>query len=191
MIISIHVTAPMFRLCLLLSLTLFPPLLEVWTRQSVHKGTSRYAHFSVHHRAQLNTYQGLEVDTPYTNFGCAFPTDTVVSSPVGGGDLLDILSISSCLDACNSEGYRYAIVTNLAVSLCQCSANVEILSPSVCGLARNYIYVNQNVAPSGVARKRMLEAKKRAQKVGLCPAGLSACRVDQGEFSLDAFEVSL
>jgi hypothetical protein len=37
----------------------------------------------------------------------------------------------------------------------------------------------------------MLEARKRSEKVGLCPTGLSACRVDQGEFALDAFEVSL
>ena len=32
--------------------------------------------------------------------------------------------------------------------------------------------------------------KKRAVKVGLCPSGLSACRVNQGEFATDDFEVS-
>lgn len=133
--------------------------------------------------------QGIDCTTPYTDFGCAFPVDTSATSPVSGG-LLNVLSISSCLSACRTRGYRFAYITNLAVSICRCSSNVQIRSPSVCGLGRNYIYVNRNVAPTGVARKRMIDAQKRSEDVGLCPTGLSACQVGHGGFDSDAFEVS-
>jgi hypothetical protein len=105
------------------------------------------------------------------------------------GGLLNVLSISSCLDACNAGGYRYSFVTTAAVTLCQCATTVEITAPSTCGLLRNFVYVNLAPVPSGT-RKRTLEARKRMEKVGLCPSGLQSCRVKQSVFGSDDFEVS-
>jgi hypothetical protein len=159
------------------------------SRDSLYSRTAPGTFMSSPAQTMTDNHQGLDVNTPYTDFGCASSVDTTATSPVSGG-LLNVLSISSCLRACNTRGYRFAYITNLAVSLCRCSSSVEIASPSVCGLGRNYVYVNRNVSPSGVARKRMLDAKKRAVKVGLCPTGLSACQINQGGSALDAFEVS-
>jgi len=136
---------------------------------------------------QAGNLEGLDVNTPYTNFGCALPSDTVATNPVSGG-LLNVLSISSCLAVCNEAGYKFAYITNLAVSLCRCSANVEIQNPSTCGLLRNFIYVNLAPTPTGGLTRRALAARRASEKVGLCPAGLQACSVKQGLSASDDFE---
>jgi hypothetical protein len=140
------------------------------------------------HSISLNK-QGLDVNTPYTNFGCALSTDLAVSNPVSA--LANPLAISSCLRACADRGLKFAYITNLLLgNSCRCASAVTILSQGLCGLGSNYVYVDASIAPTGVARKRMLEMQKRAKKVGLCPTGLSACRVDQGDLTSDDFEVS-
>jgi hypothetical protein len=129
------------------------------------------------------------VNTPYTDFGCALPNDLEAVNPVGG--LANPLAISSCLQTCEDNGFRFSYITNLLLgNTCQCANSVTIISPGICGLGRSYIYVDESIVPSGVARRNLAEQEKRALKVGMCPTGLSACRVNQGEFASDDFEVS-
>lgn len=131
----------------------------------------------------------MDVNTPYTDFACALPNDLVASNPVGG--VANPLAISSCLRTCSDNGFRFAYITNLALgNTCQCSQAVTIVSPGICGLGRSYVYVDLSIAPSGVARRRLAEQKKRAEISGPCPSGFQACRVNQGEFATDDFEVS-
>jgi hypothetical protein len=130
--------------------------------------------------------QGLDVTTPYTDFGCAFPNDLTTVGSVGG--FANPLAISSCLRTCDDNNYRYAYITNLAIgNTCQCAQSVTILNRGLCGLGRSYVYIDQSIpAPSGLSR-RMIEQKKRSEKVGLCPTGLQSCRVTQNSSD---FEVS-
>lgn len=131
--------------------------------------------------------QGLDVTTPYTDFGCALPVDLEASGVVGG--LANPLAISSCLRVCEDNGYRFSFITNLLVgNTCQCAQAVTIVNAGICGLGRSYVYVDESIAPSGVARRRLAEQKKRAEITGPCPSGLQACRVNQGEFATDDFE---
>lgn len=132
--------------------------------------------------------QGLDVTTPYTDFGCALPNDLTASNPVGG--LANPLAISSCLRTCSDNGFRFAYITNLLLgNTCQCSQAVTIISPGICGLGRSYVYVDESIVPSGVTRRRLAEQKKRSERPGLCPSGYQACRVNQELAASDDFEV--
>lgn len=108
----------------------------------------------------------------------------------GGPAAVTTNSAGSCYSVCAAYAYAALTPANTGIFNCQCGMVLTPGTTANCDDNVAVVYRSTTVAPSGVARKRMLAARAAAERAALgdCPAGLTACRVPGGASSFECID---